>query len=463
MKLVYSLLLSIVFSVVSNATVYEVGPGKPLNKIAAVPWSTLNPGDTVLIYYKSTPYNEKWSIGRAGTPTAPITVRGVPNSAGVRPIIDGNHAITPAGLYSTNQERGLLRIGATRQTSGIQPEYIVIEGLEFRNATTGNNFTNSDGGTQKYSSNAAGIYVTTGSHITIRNCLLSSNSNGLFISGGAGLPNSDFLIESNAFKNNGNTGSQTEHHSYTQAAGITFQYNVYRALRSGSNGSALKDRSAGTVIRYNWIEDGNRQLDLVDATLPSIFSDPRYRETFVYGNTLIEVVNTNNNQIVSYGGDSGNTLNYRKGTLYFYNNTVVSQRTGDTAIFRLSTLDESCDARNNIFHVTAAGANVVVAVQTGSITLHRNWMKTGWKKFYQGFPGSVVDDGSTIVGASPGFYNEALRDYTLTAASPNVNAATLQSPLVSPTNDVVMQYKMHRVGVPRVTGGTLDVGAYEKH
>ena len=82
-----------------------------------------------------------------------------------------------------------------------------------------------------------------------------------------------------------------------------------------------------------------------------------------------------------------------------------------------------------------------------------------------GLPGEtlVIDDGSTMVGASPGFYNEALRDYTLTAASPNVNAATLQNPLVSPANDVVMQYQMHRIGVPRVTGGALDVGAYEKH
>ena len=378
MKSACSLLLSAVFTIVSQAATYEVGPGKPLSKIAAVPWSTLNPGDTVLIYWKATPYNEKWSIGRAGTATAPITVRGVANSAGVRPVIDGNNATTPTGMYFTNQERGLLRIGETRQTPGIMPQYIVVQGLEFRNATVGNKFTNSDGVLRNYSKNAAGIYVTLGSHITIRNCIISSNSNGLFISSGVGLPNSDFLIESNSFTTNGNTGSQTEHQSYTQAAGITFQYNFYGRLRGGSNGSALKDRSAGAVIRYNWIEDGNRHLDLVDASLASIISDPRYRETFVYGNTLIETANVNNRQIVSYGGDSGNLLAYRKGTLYFYNNTVISHRTGTTAIFRLSTLEERCDARNNIFYVTAAGAKVLVAEVSGSVTLHRNWIKTGW-------------------------------------------------------------------------------------
>ena len=39
---------------------------------------------------------------------------------------------------------------------------------------------------------------------------------------------------------------------------------------------------------------------------------------------LIETGGAGNRQIVHYGGDSGTTANYRKGTLYFYNNTVVS-------------------------------------------------------------------------------------------------------------------------------------------
>src|SRR5688500_2364845 len=115
-----SVLLSIAFTMASHAAIYEVGPGKPLSKIAAVPWSTLNPGDTVLIYWRATGYKEKWSIGRTGTASAPITVRGVPNSiTRARPMIDGNTAITPYGLHFTNQSRGILKIGPTQQTSGI--------------------------------------------------------------------------------------------------------------------------------------------------------------------------------------------------------------------------------------------------------------------------------------------------------------------------------------------------------
>jgi CRISPR/Cas system-associated exonuclease Cas4 (RecB family) len=59
-----------------------------------------------------------------------------------------------------------------------------------------------------------------------------------------------------------------------------FQYNRFGPLCAGCNGNALKDRSIDTVVRYNWIESGNRQLDLVDAEDdPSLIVDPRYRDT----------------------------------------------------------------------------------------------------------------------------------------------------------------------------------------
>lgn len=49
------------------ATTYEVGPGKPLASIGAVPWHTLRAGDTVLIHARATPYKEKWVICRHDT------------------------------------------------------------------------------------------------------------------------------------------------------------------------------------------------------------------------------------------------------------------------------------------------------------------------------------------------------------------------------------------------------------
>src|SRR5207245_3371648 len=105
--------------------------------------------------------------------------------------------------------------------------------------------------------------------------------------------------------------------------------------------------------------------------------DPRYRETFVYGNVLIEPDAAGNRQIAHYGGDSGATANYRKGTLYFYNNTLVSTRTDRTTLLRLSTNEEACDFRNNIAYVTAVGNTLALLDDTGVLNMSpdlRTWL-----------------------------------------------------------------------------------------
>src|SRR5207244_3168930 len=100
-------------------------------------------------------------------------------------------------------------------------------------------------------------------------------------------------------------------------------YNHFGPLRAGSLGNNLKDRSAGTVIRYNWIEGGAHLLDLVEPeeSYKIASQDPRFQRTYVYGNVLINGP-TDGNNLVHYGGDNGTVNEYRKGALYFYHNTV---------------------------------------------------------------------------------------------------------------------------------------------
>src|SRR5690606_2610711 len=130
-----------------------------------------------------------------------------------------------------------------------------------------------------------------------------------------------------------------------------YEGNRFGPLRPGSVGNALKDRSAELVVRYNWIEGGNRQLDLVAGDdADAIPAHPLYARTIVYGNVLIEPDGAGNSQIGHYGGDNGNTALYRKGVLHFFHNTVVSLRSGNTTLLRLSTADESADVRNNVLY-----------------------------------------------------------------------------------------------------------------
>ena len=122
-------ILVALLAVSATAATYEVGPGKPLTSIGAVPWATLVPGDTVLIHWRSTPYKEKWVIGRQGTAVAPITISGVAGPEGQLPIIDRANAITAPGLNYWNEDRGVIKIGGSNTPADTTPAYIDVSNL----------------------------------------------------------------------------------------------------------------------------------------------------------------------------------------------------------------------------------------------------------------------------------------------------------------------------------------------
>ncbi len=445
-----------------EATTYHVGPGQPLATPSQVPWESLQPGDVVLIYWRAAPYTDKWVICREGTAAAPIIVRGVPGPAGELPVIDGNGATTRLALDYWAESRAVIKIGGASVPGDTMPRYIVIEGLDIRGARPPRTFVDDSGNSQSYSANAAAVWIEKGEHITIRGSRLHDSGNGLFVSSAEPYISRDILIEANEIFDNGNVNSLYEHNTYTEALGITYQFNYFGPTKTGALGNNLKDRSAGLVVRYNWIEGGNRQLDLVETDSSTIQLDASYRETFVYGNILVETVGAGNRQIVHYGGDSGVTAKYRKGQLLFYNNTMVSYRTDRTTLFRLSTNDERADARNNIFYVTAAGTTLSLVDSNGRLELSHNWFKPGWVSTFGTLTGTITDDGTAVVGSSPGFVNEAAQDFRLADDSANVNAGTAQAGAVLPINDVVFEYVPHTGSAPRADDGLIDIGAFER-
>ena len=186
-------------------------------------------------------------------------------------------------------------------------------------------FFSASGAQQTYTNNAAAIYVEKAENLLIRNCVLRDSGNGLFIGSGQSFASRDVQIEGNYIFDNGIEGSIYQHNNYTAAQDIVFEFNRFGPLRAGCLGNNLKDRSAGLIVRYNWIEGGNRQLDLVDGEdSPLIRNDPDYATTHVYGNVLIETEGSGNRQIIHYGGDSGNTSAYRKGLSIYI--TIPSYR-----------------------------------------------------------------------------------------------------------------------------------------
>ncbi len=443
-------------SSVAQAETYDVGPGH-LATIGEVPWASLMPGDVVRIHYRAEPYREKWVIGVRGREDAPIVVQGIPGPEGQRPVIDGANAVTAPGLRYWNEVRGVIKIGGSSQPPDTLPAWIVVENLEIRSARPAYSFEAANGETEPYARNAAAMYIEKGEHIVLRNNVFTDSGNGLFIGASDGMTQ-DILIEANHFYDNGIEGRVFEHNAYTAAIGIVYQYNHFGPLRDGCRGNNLKDRSAGLVVRYNWIESGNRQLDLVDAEDSRVLVEhPSYGDTYVYGNVLVEHEGDGNAQIVHYGGDSGTTGDYRKGTLHFFHNTLVSTRPGNTTLMRLSTDDEQADVFANVLY--ADGALAMVG-ESGTMALHDNWVRSGWRASFDGEPGTVNDDGSNAEGEAPAFVDRAGQDFTPAAGSPLLDQAPDDEAVLA-THPVVMQYGRHQGRLMRPVDGRLDLGAIE--
>jgi hypothetical protein len=446
----------------ARATIYEVGDGQAYASIGAVPWESLAAGDEVRIHWRATPYQEKWVIAAQGTAADPVVVRGIPAPDGALPVIDGNGATTRQQLDYWSETRGVIKIGGSSNPPNVMPRHVVIENLEIRSARPPYSFTDDGGSTVSYPNNAAAIYVEKGEHITVRGCTLHDCGNGLFVASSDATASRDILIEHCHIYDNGNVGSIYEHNTYTAAIGITYQFNRFGPLRAGAGGNSLKDRSAGLVVRYNWLEGGNRQFDLVDAEDSSqIESDPSYRETFVYGNVVIESEETGNRQILHYGGDSGVTGQYRKGRLYFYHNTVIATRSAGMTLLRLSTNDETCDARNNLLWVTGSGSSFAYLDSTGVLDISHNLLKPGWMAASSGLAGTLNDDGTSVETGDPVFIESAAQDFRLAGGSPGVNAATGLPAAVLPAHVATWQYVRHQALGARPMLDPPDIGAFE--
>lgn len=438
--------------------VYTVGPGAAYGDPGDIPWEALQSGTLVQILWRAEPYRTKWVINTSATAEHPLVVVGIADS-GRRPVISGEDAVTRLELSYWNENRSVIKVGGSNlPTDDVVPAHIVIQGLEIRSARPAYSFTGDSGQADVYSENAAAIHVEVGAHVHIIDCELHDAGNGLF----SGHGSSDLLIRANHVYANGIEASIYHHNSYTESAGIIFEYNHYGPLRSGALGNNLKDRSGGTVIRYNWIESGNRQLDLVETDYADIADHPAYDRTFVYGNILVEPEGAGNSQILHYGGDGDGY--YREGSLFFYHNTVISTRSGNTTLMRLATNAASADIRNNLFLTTAGGSYLAITSGRGQIHMQTNWLPDGWRETHEASldPGAQVVAVDNTIGGDPGLVDVANGDYTLRsgALAADCGGAIAQTAL-STEGPVNWQYRSHQARSQRPDDDLPDAGAFE--
>ncbi len=438
--------------------VYDVGPGRAYGDPGQVLWESLESSTLVRIYYRDEPYRTKWVVTTTATAEKPLVITGVADN-GRLPVISGDGALTRGALYYLNEPRSVVKIGNFTGGDDTQrPAYVYLQNLEIRSGRPDYTFTDRTGSVRAFSTNAAAVHIEEGDHITVQGCTLRDCGNGLFNSH----LTSAILVRQNHIYDNGIENSIYEHNSYTESRGIVFEFNHYGPLRSGCQGNNLKDRSSGTVIRYNWIEGGNRQLDLVETDYAEIAGDPAYDATFVYGNILIEPDNAGNSQILHYGGDGGDVSMYRQGTLYFYHNTVVSTRSGNTTLLRLSTTPVRARVYNNILEATAGGDYLAITSGDGQTELSGNWLPVGWRLTHESSldPGASVSDLGNEEGTDPGFEDAAGQNFHLSSDSQARDAA---GELPEETAGYLPddQYGRHQQVEERPADGDMDIGAFE--
>jgi hypothetical protein len=463
---------------------FPVGPGQKYASLGEVPFETLTAGDTVRVLWRAEPYREKLMISGQGTADRPIRVCGVPGPEGQLPVIDGQDATTRSELdfpYNGHQVRGLVIIGHRHGDPWeVTPSYIVLEGLEVRNAAPPYTFTDRSGKKVGFSNIAAGIFVERANHLTIRRCVVTLNNNGIFAGTGSGAVDmtQDVLIEHNYIHDNGSVGDYYEHNVYDEGSNFVYQYNRFgpprAAGKNGVLGANIKERSSGVIIRYNWLEDGAHVLDIVDAQESRDFNRPlpSFHTTYVYGNVIVRGP-APSGSMIHYGGDSGVFENYRKGTLFFYNNTVVVENDGyppwtRTSVFELSTNEEHLDSRNNIYFSTSVPDGLHALgmlgardqISSGIATFAGDWVKNGWTA-HDLTEGATVDLRAVVHGLDkmkrgdvPGFRDFAAGDYALLANGP-AGAPVALRPDVPVDLLPTSQYVKHQQGRTRAEPLTL--------
>ena len=481
------------------ATIYEVTTDAEMSN---VPWLNLVAGDQVRIHWKSTPYCFKIGIRGRGTKSQPIKITGVPGGSDGKqlPVLSGENAVTNAqfnGFFDTVWDESMALIMIKQAGAPSKPGYIIIEKLKIIKTKLASAYTAMDGSKHHFGDNqnsgsapddfTSAIMANPVEHLTVRGCEITDNSLGIFImsKGDESTTSRDILVEYNNIYGNGVVGDSHEHNIYTEAVGVVFQYNYFGALRPNAEGSTLKDRSAGAVIRYNWFESSARAIDIVEAEdgYPIISLDPEYHKTYIYGNVIVDNIGQSvfSNSMVHYGYDN-EPNKARLGPHYFYNNTVAITGTGspqwDICLFQCGTdwgtkaLDNliNIDIRNNILYwnpatIQNSGADGGMDLMYTYGTAHlegTNWISSNWKHGRNDFVGSITTNGTLLTGTLPGFTNEAGANFGLTETSPVINKGAALPQAIATKYPVSAMYQNKADSIVRtIVGSAIDLGAFE--
>ena len=400
---------------VGTGRTFDLGPGRRYTDASKVPWLSLRRGDVVNVHHRAKPYRVKIALAARGTYREPVVINGVTDADCNRPTISAANAriaddAVAAGFFRTEDTERLGAIFLYRRPTdpwGSRPRHVKIRNLVVTGAREGTRYTGQDGVRRTHLAGAAGIYAIVVDHLTVENCTITGNGNGVFVnSRDDDEASSHVILRANALYDNGNPGSWLEHNVYVQARRALYEGNLIGQLVKGAEGSSLKDRSSGTVVRYNRIDAAARALDLVEIEggIRRVFEDPLYDSAWVYGNLVVDDLSGErraSSSLVHFGGDNDERY-YRRGTLHWYHNTMLTRGDKDEFWYIVSfdtpALGERVLASNNAFVHEGTSERYVVK-DVGRVELiGEHYLTEGW--LARRSPEADVSVGRVIEGAN---------------------------------------------------------------
>ncbi|GGG69958.1 hypothetical protein GCM10011585_10100 [Edaphobacter dinghuensis] len=398
-----------------QGAVYEVGPSQTFKTLASVPFPTMLPGSTVRLHNEDktglnpTTYHEYVEISQPATAEQPFRLCGVPDASGHLPIIDGTKATGRPDTSTDIAGYGLLTLHNSDAFAYwpkfIAAQYIVVEGIQFRDANPVTSYTAPTGSSHAWQSSAACIHISEAQNVTFVGNDIGSCGNGVLSdfnsNAGWGASDVNVLWEGNNIHNNGIAGSNQDHQMYLQSWNNIVQFNRIDNYTKGALGANIKSRGLNDIIRYNYLGDGTqREMDLVDVkdapaymsftgflsggtnSFHALYSKDSYpadriaaeqeawNSHFVYGNIY---QNSTSAAPIHFSMDTAGGELARKGSLYWYNNTFYQKAC------------TTCSSVWTLFDTTGGNGTYFPQAQFQTVQAYNNviWMDSVAKPYFE--------------------------------------------------------------------------------
>ena len=359
-----------------------------------------------------------WQVGPAGVYTVPSSVASLVNDNDTVEIDAGDYTGDCAAWTKNNLVLrgvgGIAHLEANgnyvwgKGTWVMAGNNTTVEYIEFSGAAVPDH-------------NGAGIRLD-GEGLTVRYCYFHDNENGI-LGGAAG----DILIEYSEFAHNGYGDGYTHNIYINNAESFTLKF-CY--MHHAVIGHEVKSRAHKNFILYN------RIMNESDGTASHEIDLPNGGQAIIIGNLIQQGPDTENGTIFAYGLEG--LINNPPHEIYLINNTFVDER-----------------GYNGIFISIPAGVGLLKA--------YNNIFAGGPASFITNTP-TITDTLSNLIvpdKTQAGLVNIAAYDYHLLAGSPAVDNGADPGFTGSFHLSPVAEYQHPSDSLPRITYGTIDIGAYE--